>query len=124
MSSVINNDATDGVKQWATMHYLLHIIGGIFSLGLLTFVAVILNYIKRSDADGTYVRSHMDYMISRWWSMVIWTVVLAVIMTIIGFLTLGIGFFLWFIVGIPFVIFVIRMILGLLKLGERRPMQP
>jgi uncharacterized membrane protein len=122
MSTVMTNEAADSAKQWATMHYLLHIVGGIFSLGLLTFVAVILNYVKRGDADGTYVRSHMDYMISRWWRMIIWTAVLGIVMTIFGFITLGFGFFLWFVVGIPFIIFIIRMVLGLLKLGDRRPM--
>ncbi len=121
MNTIISNESADGAKQWATMHYLLHIIGGVFSMGLITVVAVVLNYVKRSDADGTYVRSHMDYMISRWWRMIIWTAILAVVMTIFGAITLGVGFFLWFVVGIPFVIFIIRMILGLLKLNDRRP---
>jgi uncharacterized membrane protein len=122
MSTVLDNNAsTDSAKQWATMHYLLHIVGGIFSLGLITVVAVILNYVKRGDADGTFVRSHMDYMISRWWRMIIWTAVLAVVMSVLTVLTLGLGAFLWFVVGIPFVIFIIRMILGLMKLSERRP---
>jgi uncharacterized membrane protein len=121
MNTVVQANQSDDLRQWAQIHYLLHIFGAVLTLGTLTFVAVVLNYFKRDDATGTYVRSHMDYMISSWWRFVIWTAVLAIIMTIIGFVTLGIGFFLWFIVGIPLVIFVIRMVLGLMKLSDRRP---
>ncbi len=121
MNTVIDAGDVEGIKKWATMHYILHIVGIIFTVGTLSFVAVVLNYFKRDDANGTYVRSHMDYMISAWWKMIIWTVILAVIMGILTLLTLGLAVFLWFIVGIPAIIFVIRMILGLMKLSDGRP---
>jgi uncharacterized membrane protein len=120
MSSVIDATDTESIKKWATMHYILHLIGIVFTVGTLTLVAVVLNYVKRDDANGTYVRSHMDYMISSWWKMVLWTLILGAIMTVLTILTLGLGVFLWFIVGIPAVIFAIRMILGLMKLSDSR----
>lgn len=120
MGTIIDNSA-ESIKKWATMHYILHMVGIVFTLGTITLVAVILNYFKRDDSNGTFVRSHMDYMISSWWKLVLWTVILAVIMTIFGTLTLGLGFALWFIVGIPALIFFVRMVLGLMKLSDNRP---
>jgi uncharacterized membrane protein len=120
MSSVIDATDTESIKKWATMHYILHLVGIVFTVGTLTLIAVVLNYIKRDDANGTYVRSHMDYMISSWWKMVLWTLILGAIMTVITIFTLGLGIFLWFIVGIPAIIFAIRMILGLMKLSDSR----
>jgi uncharacterized membrane protein len=120
MSSVIDAADTESIKKWATMHYILHLVGIVFTVGTLTLIAVVLNYVKRDDANGTYVRSHMDYMISSWWKMVLWTLILGAIMTVLTILTLGLGVFLWFIVGIPAVIFAIRMILGLMKLSDSR----
>jgi uncharacterized membrane protein len=120
MSSVIDSSDTESIKKWATMHYILHLVGIFFTLGTLTLIAVVLNYVKRDDANGTYVRSHMDYMISSWWKMVLWSLILGVVMTVLTILTLGLGAFLWFIVGIPAIIFAIRMILGLMKLSDSR----
>lgn len=120
MSSVIDANDTESIKKWATMHYILHLVGIVFTVGTLTLIAVVLNYVKRDDANGTYVRSHMDYMISSWWKMVLWTVILGAILTVITIFTLGLGFFLWFIIGIPAIIFAIRMILGLIKLSDSR----
>jgi uncharacterized membrane protein len=120
MSSVIDANDTESIKKWATMHYILHLVGIVFTVGTLTLIAVVLNYVKRDDANGTYVRSHMDYMISSWWKMILWTLILGAIMTVLTILTLGLGVFLWFIVGIPAIIFAIRMILGLMKLSDSR----
>jgi uncharacterized membrane protein len=121
MSSVIDATSTESIKKWATIHYLLHIAGIILSGGMLTLIALVLNYVKRDDANGTFVRSHMDYMISSWWKMILWTVILGAIMTVLTILTLGLGVFLWFIVAIPAIIFAIRMVLGLMKLSDNRP---
>jgi uncharacterized membrane protein len=118
MSTIIESGHVESIRNWAKMHYILHLVGIVFTLGTLTLLAVILNYVKRGDADGTYVRSHMDYMISSWWRMVIWTIVLSVAMSVFGVITLGIGFFLWFLVSIPAIIFAIRMVLGLMKLSD------
>ncbi len=121
MSTIIDANSAENSKKWATMHYLLHIVGIIFTVGTLSVVAVVLNYFKRDEANGTFVRSHMDYMISSWWKMILWTVILAVVIGVLTLLTLGLGLVFWFVVGIPAIIFVIRMILGLMKLNDGRP---
>ena len=44
-------------------------------MGLLSVVALIVNYIKREDAHGTIYESHMDWMIATFWWTVLWLVV-------------------------------------------------
>lgn len=121
MNMIIDNDRTESIRKVALFDYLLHIGGMVFTLGTLTFVALVLNYMKRSDADGTYVRSHMDYMIKYWWRWLFWMIGLLVFLGISTLLTLGIALVLlsWVLV-IPSIIFVIRMVLGLLKLNDKR----
>jgi uncharacterized membrane protein len=122
MSSVIESNNAAEIKKWAMVHYMLHIAGVIFTLGLVTLLAVVLNYFKRDDATGTFVRSHMDYMINSWWKFAIWFVIAWVIYFVLGVLTLSLGFWLlaW-IPAIPALIFVVRMIMGLMKLSNDRP---
>ncbi len=109
-------------KKWATLHYVLHIVAAVFTLGTLTLIPVILNYMKRDEANGTFARSHMDYMIKSWWRYLIWTVICGAIYVIGGLITFTVGFFLlgW-IFAIPWLIFIVRMVLGLMKLSDNRP---
>jgi uncharacterized membrane protein len=101
---------------------LLHIFGMVFTFGTLTLIAIVLNYFKRSEARGTWVGTHVEYMIKYWWRWVVWTVGLGIIISILGILSLGLGFVaLWWILTIPSIIFVIRMVLGLLKLNSSQP---
>lgn len=122
MNAPIDSERVESIRRVAFIDYCLHIGGMIFTVGLLTIIAIVLNYMKRSDADGTYVRSHIDYMIKYWWRWVFWMIGLGIVISIIGLLSLGIGFVLfWWVLAVPSVIFVIRMVLGLLKLNAGRP---
>jgi uncharacterized membrane protein len=111
----------ESLRKVVQFDYLLHIAGMIFSFGTLTVVAVVLNYIKRGDSAGTVYESHMNYMIRYWWRWVLWMVVLGVIVTILTVLTLGIGFFvLGWVFVVPSIIFVYRMVTGLLSANDGR----
>lgn len=112
----------DSLRKVALVDYLLHIFGMVFTFGTLTLIAIVLNYFKRSEARGTWVGTHVEYMIKYWWRWVVWMVGLSIIITILGILSLGLGFIvLWWILTIPTIIFVIRMVLGLLKLNNNQP---
>ena len=54
--------------------YLLHTIAWA-SLGTLAVIALIVNYIKRSDEHDPVYASHHNYMISTFWWTVLWLVV-------------------------------------------------
>ena len=109
----------EALRKVCFFDYLLHIAGMILSFGLLSFIALIVNYLKRDSARGTIYESHMNWMIRTFWWWLFWVVVLAVplgLLTVISFGLLGFLFLL------PGLWFIYRMIRGLLALNEGRPM--
>jgi uncharacterized membrane protein len=90
---------------------------GSFVGSVPSIVAVILNYLKRGEARGSWLESHYRWQIRTFWYAIGW-VVLAffLIVTVIGipfaFATL-VGVSLWL---------VYRIVRGWLRLRDRRPM--
>lgn len=114
-SSSPSSSRMEALKKVCQFDYLLHIAGMIFSLGVLSVVALIINYIKRDDATGTIFESHMNWMIRTFWWWLLWVVVLGVI----GVLSFGI---LWFLLTVPWIWFLYRMVKGLLRLNDGQAM--
>jgi len=108
----------DSLRKVALLDYLLHIAGLIFSMGLLSVVALIINYIKRDDATGTIYRSHMDWMIATFWWTLFWVVVSFVPAMLLTFVSFGLLSFLFL---LPCFWFLYRMLKGLLRLIDARP---
>jgi uncharacterized membrane protein len=103
------------LARTAMLDYGLHIAGLLLSMGILSVVALIINYVKRPSSRGTIFESHFTWQIRTFWWTLFWLVVLAVPVA----LTLGIAYFLFF---IPAIWYLYRMIKGLLYLNDRRPM--
>jgi uncharacterized membrane protein len=59
-----------------------------FTVGLTWLLAIIINYVKRSDAQGTWLQSHFDWQINTFW----YGIVMAIIATILIFAGLPTGF--------------------------------
>src|SRR5262245_17417690 len=58
---------------------------GAFLTGCPSIIAVILNYVKRSDVDGTYLESHFSWQIRTFWYAFAWVMLAFVLaVTIIG----------------------------------------
>ena len=58
---------------------LIGIIGsstivGSFIFGIPSIVAVIMNYVKRSEARGTYLESHFSWQLRTFWFAALWIV--------------------------------------------------
>ena len=71
---------------------------GSFVFGWPSIIAVIVNYVKRGDARGTWLESHFTWQIRTFWYAVIWSVfVLAVglplTLVLVGFAIWAVGFF-------------------------------
>lgn len=82
-----------------------------FLTGWPSIIAVILNYIKRSDVRGTYLESHFTWQIRTFWFTVLWVVFIGLlIVTLIG---IPIAWILAFVVGV-WVVY--RMVRGVLQL--------
>jgi uncharacterized membrane protein len=121
----------DALVTWTNVIYLLHafslltgIVGaatvvGAFLVGWPSIIAVILNYLKRSDVRGTWLESHFLWQIRTFWYGLLW-VSLCVIFIV---LTLGIGILVaWLPLGIITIWFIYRIVRGWLALNDRRPM--
>jgi len=56
-----------------------------FLTGWPSIIAVIINYVKRGDARGTWLDSHYGWQIRTFWWALLWVVIAAIlIVTIIG----------------------------------------
>ena len=116
--------------NWTQFIYALHafslltgILGaatviGAFLTGWPSLIAVILNYVKRGDARGTWLESHFRWQIRTFWFGLLW-VSLCVLFIIV---TLGLGALVAWIplVGVG-LWFIYRIVRGWLALAGRRP---
>lgn len=92
---------------------------GAFLTGWPSIIAVILNYVKRSEARGTWFESHFRWQIRTFWYGLLW-VALCIIFVV---MTLGIGLLVvWLPIGIVSLWFVYRIARGWLALREGRTM--
>ena len=92
-------------------------IAGAFIFSWPSILAVILNYVFRGDAEGTYVESHFAWQIRTFWMAALWLVLMFIIGTVLMFIGLGI-----FVFVIGFLVLGVwvayRIIYGWLKLGR------
>ena len=92
-------------------------IVGAFLTGWPSIIAVILNYVKRSDVRGTWLESHFRWQIRTFWFGLLW-VALCIAFVI---LTLGIGILIaWVPIGMVSIWFVYRIVRGWLALRDRK----
>jgi uncharacterized membrane protein len=125
------NVTTGSLYTWTQVIYLLHafsiltgILGaatviGAFLTGWPSLIAVILNYVKRGEVQGTWLESHFRWQIRTFWYGLLWVCLCALF--VLG--TLGLGIFIvWVPLGIVTVWFVYRIIRGWMALTSGRPM--
>ncbi len=121
----------DSLVTWTKVVYALHafslltgIIGtatvvGAFLTGWPSIIAVVLNYIKRSEARGTWLESHFRWQIRTFWFGLLWICLCGAFIIA----TLGIGLlFMWLPITLVGLWFVYRIVRGWVTLSDRRPM--
>lgn len=91
--------------------YVLYALLPFFFLPVI--VAIVLNYIKKEDMAGTPYASHFTWQIRTFWFALLWAI-LSVPFVLIG---LGIVF-----LCVVFVWYVYRVVKGLLRAIEEKPM--
>jgi uncharacterized membrane protein len=116
-----------------TLHvtYALHAVGlaigafgastviGSFIFGWPSIIAVIINYVRRNDARGTWLESHFAWQIQTFWiavgiSILIAAVSAILVLVVIGLITWPLGFFALGVWAIY------RIVVGWMRLRDRR----
>lgn len=113
--------------------YALHALGlaigafgastvvGAFVFGWPSIIAVIINYVKKGEARGTWLESHFRWQIRTFWYALAWVVLIVLVggaltLVLVGFAILWVGLFLLGVWAIY------RIARGWLALRDRRPM--
>ena len=122
---------SSSIETWTHVIYGLHafslltgVIGiptvvGAFLTGWPSLIAVILNYVKRSEARGTWLESHFRWQIRTFWFGLLW-MSLFVLFVIATF---GLGLFIGLILLAPMALwFIYRIARGWIALNNRQPM--
>jgi uncharacterized membrane protein len=116
--------------RWTHLIYGLHasslltgVVGtatvvGAFLTGWPSLIAVILNYVKRSETRGTWLEAHFRWQIRTFWFGLLW-VALCLLFVV---LTLGLGLLVaWMPLAVVGLWFIYRIVRGWLALIDRRP---
>jgi uncharacterized membrane protein len=98
-------------------------IVGNFLFGVPSIIAVIMNYLKRDEARGTWLESHFSWQLRTFWLAALWVVIvwalsLPFFLVIFGFAMLVIGIT---VIGLWLIYRVAR---GWLKLRDGQPIRP
>jgi uncharacterized membrane protein len=125
------HQADSPLFTWTQAIYALHalslltgILGaativGSFLIGWPSIIAVILNYIKRSEVRGTWLESHFQWQIRTFWFGLLW-VSLCIIFVV---MTFGLGLIIvWLPIAVVSLWFVYRIARGWLALRDGRAM--
>ena len=90
-----------------------------FLLGWPSIIAVILNYVNRGEARGTWLESHFRWQIRTFWFGLLWVLLCWLFVLV----TFGVGILIaWIPLGIVGLWFIYRIAKGWLRLVDRRPM--
>ena len=66
-------------------------------MGIVGIIAIILAYVKRGDAAGTWLASHYRWLIRTFWFSLLWGIVGAVIFVVFAIILVGlvVGYAIW-----------------------------
>ena len=102
-------DQEHNLRNIATAVYALQAAGFLF--GITWIVAVIVDYVKRDDARGSWLESHFSWQIRTFWWGLLWGVIGGVLLLVlVGYLVL--------VANAVWIIY--RIVKGWLRLAERR----
>ena len=99
------------LKTITTVVYALQAFS--FFIGLSFIAAVIVNYIKKSEVEGTWLESHFLWQIRTFWFSVLWSIIgFVLVFVLIGYLVL--------LADVIWVIY--RIVKGWMRLSEGKEM--
>ena len=118
-------------KTLTLVLYILYIVA-IFTAGILAVVALIINYVKRNEMQGTIFASHFSWQIRTFWWYLFWNVIAFVPFVFLFFtgqnenlfagVALSATTFCIAVIGLSWIWTVYRAIRGLIALNDNKPM--
>lgn len=105
------DDKLSSLKTLTTVIYALYAVS--LFIGITAIVAIVLNYIKREEAQGTWLESHFRWQIGTFWWGLLWMIVGAIAWVLL----LG-----WLVWGVAGIWFIYRIAKGWLNLNDNKPM--
>lgn len=126
-------EAPDGLVRTVHIIYALHALGlvlgafgaasviGSFLFGWPSIIAVIISYVKRGEARGTWLESHFSWAISTFWFALVWAVLVALVSIPLAIILVGIATWVagMFVLGLWAIYRIAR---GWLRLKDHQPM--
>ncbi|KIF82616.1 DUF4870 family protein [Noviherbaspirillum autotrophicum] len=114
---LVFDEKLQSAKNLAWWLYIGHGASFLFSLGAFSWIPLIINYIKRDEALGTFVYTHHSWQIRSFWWFFFWMVIsVALAFTIIG-IPLA-----WLIGTVAWVWKAYRLLKGILDLNDNKAM--
>jgi uncharacterized membrane protein len=108
-----NEERLKSLKTLALVVYALQALA--FLNGITAIVAIVINYIKREEAAGTWLESHFRWQIRTFWFGLLWALIGAILFIVV------IG---WFVLMADAIWIIYRIVKGWLNLNEGKPMYP
>ena len=121
-NDIVTVEPDDSLKTWGWVSYILHLIVAIGAVlpgaqasVVLLLVALVIDFVKRDDAAGTWQATHFSWRLRS----VLWCGVLYVVTLPLWFLFIIPGWIAWCLISIWFLYRIVR---GWLAMNDRRPM--
>ncbi|WP_426145661.1 DUF4870 family protein [Polaromonas sp. DSR2-3-2] len=122
-NDIVTIEPDEGLKTWGWVSYLLHLVvavaavlpGAQVSIALLV-VALVIDLVKRGDADNTWQASHFSWRIRS----VIWAGVLYLLTSWLWLLFIVPGWIAW---GLISVWFLYRIVKGMVRMNAGRSVE-
>lgn len=107
----MTQDQSVSVENATQLVYILQAVG--FLIGLTWIAGVIVNYVKRDEAKGTWVESHFRWQMRTFWFGLLWGVIGAITtLIVVGFVILAVNY-VWLIY---------RVVKGWLDFSSKKPL--
>jgi uncharacterized membrane protein len=119
----MSDDNIESLKTVSLVSYLLHLVvavgavvpGGQWGPALL-IIALVIDLVKKDDAQGTWLASHFSYRIRS----VLWAGVLYIVTIPLWLLFVVPGYIAWAIISVWFLY---RIVKGMVRMNQQRPME-
>ena len=116
-------EPNDGLKTWGWLSYALHLVVAVAAVvpgaqvsALLLIIALVIDLVKRSDADNTWQASHFSWRIRT----VLWAGVLYLVTAPLFLLLFLPGWIAWTLISVWFLY---RIVLGMVRMNANRAVE-